>query len=370
MSARRFRFVILPAVWIVFGILTTIQGYVFSAQESEPVTLGVAALRQLPIWPTWALFTPLVLWLGERVPIARHRWVPAVAFHVAGGLVIAAAHSALAMALYGVLFPDTFATEMYGEMFVGFLVARVHFSVFTYWAILGTGYAFTYYEELRRRQIVASQLEAQLAHAQLQALRMQLHPHFLFNTLHAISVLVEEHPSAAKRMITKLGDLLRLSMETSGVQEVSLREELEFLRLYLEIEQIRFHDRLSVRYEIPDDALAARVPIFILQPVVENAIKHGIAQRAGAGTIEIGAARANGRLRLWVWNDGGAALRPDGSPWRDGIGLGTTRARLDHLYGPNGVIDVQSDAGAVRVQVSLPWATRPSDQGERESSHA
>lgn len=359
MPARRFRFVVMPAAWVVFGVLTTIQGYVFSAVEGEPVTLGIAALRQLPVWPTWALFTPFILWLGERVPIARARWRGQVLFHLMSGLVVAAAHSFLAIALYGVMFADTFQNQRLSEMFVSFLAARVHFSVFTYWAVLGTGYAFSYYQELRRRQLSASRLEAELARAQLQALQMQLHPHFLFNTLHAVSVLVEENPSAAKRMITGLGDLLRLTMETSGVQEVTLREELDFLRLYLEIEQIRFHDRLSVQFDIPDEALDVRVPVFILQPVVENAIKHGIAQRAGAGSIAIGASRDDGRLTLWVWNDGGAPSRSSAALWRDGVGLGTTRARLDHMYGHDGSIDIRSDAHAVRVEVTLPWQAGP-----------
>lgn len=359
MTDRRFRFVVMPAVWLVFGVLTTVQGYVFSAVEGEPTSLWVAALRQIPVWPTWALFSPLILWLGERVPIARDSWRGPVLFHLVGGVIVAAAHSLLAIMLYGVMFADTFGNELLPEMFISFLAARIHFSVFTYWAILGTGYAFSYYQELRRRQLVASQLEAQLARAQLQALRMQLHPHFLFNTLHAISVLVEENPPAAKHMITKLGDLLRLTMETSRVQEVTLREELEFLRLYLEIEQIRFHDRLSVEFHIPDAALGVRVPIFILQPVVENAIKHGIAKRAGVGRIEIGAAHNDGRLCLWVWNDAGGSARSAGDAWRDGIGLGTTRARLDHMYGQAGSIDVWADPEAVRVEVTLPWHTEP-----------
>jgi LytS/YehU family sensor histidine kinase len=177
----------------------------------------------------------------------------------------------------------------------------------------------------------ASQLEAQLAQAELQVLKMQLQPHFLFNTLNTIAVLIRKDPDAATEMVGRLSALLRFVLEHSGVQEVSLRTELELLDRYLQIEQTRFGERLSVRLAIDPEALDGRVPNMILQPLVENAIKHGISKRRGAGYIEVTAARINGSLRLEIRDDG-ENFNGD-STVQEGVGLGNTRARLQQLYG-------------------------------------
>src|SRR6185369_4509061 len=190
-----------------------------------------------------------------------------------------------------------------------------------------------YYREGREREIHAAALEAQLAQAQLQTLKMQLQPHFLFNTLNSISALNHEDPRAANRMIARLSELLRLTLENDGAQEVSLHQELDFLKRYLEIQQVRFGDRLKVHFDVAPETMDARVPNLLLQPLVENAIQHGLAPFSAPGEIHIHASRENGLLCLRIADSGPGlpASTPSGAP--DGIGLANTRARLQQLYG-------------------------------------
>jgi sensor histidine kinase YesM len=224
-----------------------------------------------------------------------------------------------------------------------------------YAAIVGILYAFDYYRKYREHEVKASQLEARLAQAQLQALKMQLHPHFLFNTLHAISTLVHKDPEAADRMIARLSDLLRLSLESAGVQEVTLKRELDFLERYLEIEQIRFGDRLKVQMEIAPEVLDAMVPNFILQPLVENAVRHGIAPRATPGRIELFAKRENGQLQLQVRDDGPGLSDGQQQALKSGVGLSNTRARLQQLYGAAHSFELSNaETGGLVVSLTIP----------------
>jgi LytS/YehU family sensor histidine kinase len=225
-----------------------------------------------------------------------------------------------------------------------------------YWAVLGIKYAVNYYRMYQERELRAAQLENQLAQTRLQVLKNQLHPHFLFNTLNNISELVYKDPEAAEQMIASLSDLLRIALDKLDVQEVSLQQELEFLEKYLEIEQMRFHDRLEVRYEIAPEALDARVPNMILQPLVENAIKYGIAPRAEGGSIEIGAKRTNGHLNLKVADDGLGVPFGDVANLNEGVGLSNTRARLKHLYGAEHNFVLQPrDGGGLRLDLQIPF---------------
>jgi sensor histidine kinase YesM len=232
------------------------------------------------------------------------------------------------------------------------LVVNLHFSLAIYWAVVAIHQAILYYRKYRERELQTSQLEARLAQSRLQVLKMQLHPHFLFNTLNAISELVHRDPDAADTMLTDLSDLLRMSFENLEVQEVPLKQELEFLRKYLEIEQMRFQERLRVEMDISPETLGASVPNMILQPLVENAIKHGISPRAEGGRIDITAIRNNGHLQIAVSDDGlGMSQHETESP-REGVGLSNTRKRLRHLYGDRQKFDLRS-AGERGVIVSL-----------------
>jgi LytS/YehU family sensor histidine kinase len=237
-----------------------------------------------------------------------------------------------------------------------------------YWLILLINYAVDYYRRYREGEIRASQLEALLAQAQLQALKMQLQPHFLFNTLNSISALLHKNVQAADTMIARLGDFLRLTLENAGRQDVSLREELEFLRCYLAIETIRFQDRLAVQIEAEPETLDARLPNLILQPIVENAIRHGIAPRSGRGRIAVSAKKQDGVLQVEVTDNGPglASGGSSGSLLREGLGLANTQARLQQLYGRSHRLDMENAlGGGLTVILEIPFKTEPNGKKER-----
>jgi LytS/YehU family sensor histidine kinase len=296
------------------------------------------------------VLTAPVLWLARRLPVVGPGWPTRAVVHVLAGTVAAMLVNAVP-----VLFTLSEAGGRVGE-FYGIMLREqfvLHFSI--YGVVLGAGHAMDFYRKFRERELTASQLETQLARAHLQALKMQLHPHFLFNTLHAVSVLIDEDPKAAAQMVTRLGDLLRLAIDSSSTQEVSLEEELEFLRLYLAIEEMRFHDRLAVQYEIKPETLGAGVPSFILQPLVENSIKHGVSERAGKGRICISSQRTNGRLVLSVEDGGADPAAAPVSTWADGVGLRNTRERLARMYGAEHQVECENVDAGVRVTVSIPY---------------
>jgi LytS/YehU family sensor histidine kinase len=242
------------------------------------------------------------------------------------------------------------------------LPTYLEFTVLIYFAILGLVYAIEYYRRYVRGTVHASRLEAELAKAQLQTLRTQLQPHFLFNTLHAISSLMDEDVRAARRMIARLADLLRTTLETGEQQEVSLLRELETLQLYLDIERERFSDRLRIELDVRPDVLEARVPSLLLQPLVENAVRHGIAPLQRGGRITVSAAREAGSLLLTVEDDGAGALS-DAVP-REGVGLRNTRARLARLYPETHDLTIdRPSAGGFRVQVEIPYSTAAGANG-------
>ena len=234
----------------------------------------------------------------------------------------------------------------------------------TYSAIIGLSYALDYRRESQARAIKEATLETRLVEARLKTLQAELHPHFLFNTLHAISTLVHTSPDAADRMISRLSDLLRLTFDGTGAPAVSLQEELEFLQKYLEIEQIRFQDRLSVLYDVDSETLDAEVPRLILQPLVENAIKHGVSPRSGRGLIQI-----SSRLRdnaLWIEvRDNGVGLDGKGrSRLRSGVGLSNTRARLECLYGTAHRLEFSEGSEGLAVQMQIPLTRLPPGAGD------
>jgi two-component system, LytTR family, sensor kinase len=221
--------------------------------------------------------------------------------------------------------------------------------------------ALRYYRESRERALRASQLETRLVAAQLTTLQQQLHPHFLFNTLHAISSLMHSDIDAADRTLIRLSDLLRLTLERLGEQEVTLDAELEFLRKYLEIERTRFADRLVIRYDIQEGTLDAMVPTLLLQPLVENAIKHGVARKSGAGHIDVSARRDHDMLWLEVRDDGVGLSEDALTALQKGIGVSTTRARLQHQFGADYRFEFHRLSQGVAVVVAVPWRTSTPD---------
>jgi signal transduction histidine kinase len=294
-------------------------------------------LMQFPRWMTWALFTPLIFKLADRFPFRWDRLKASIGIHVLFALGVAAAIEVvwlqISLVLQMYIEPELMARVRtnWAEVYSAAVLSRLVSGAFTYAAVLGVATTLGYHRRAREREVRAAQLEAQLALAQVQALKMQVHPHFLFNTLHAVTVLIREDPTAATKVVTRLGDLLRLTLSRATTAQVSFRRELEILTLYLEIERTRFQDRLEIDYDVQPATLSALVPDLILQPLVENAIRHGVSPNAGTGRITV-RSRREGEWLVVEIRDNGAGLAPGQTP-RDGIGLSTTRARIERLYG-------------------------------------
>ncbi|MDX1530995.1 MAG: histidine kinase [Rhodothermales bacterium] len=324
----------------------------------------------------WALATPLLIGLVRRYPVEgaaalRHALVHLGAA-VALSLTTTTAYAGL-RSTYVRLFeapPEAAWTSGLVETFGLLLLRSIVFDLLFYTAAVAVLHALVSQRRLREREVREAQLETQLARAQVEALRMQLNPHFLFNTLHAISSLMDDDVRKARRMLVDLSDLLRLSLDSVGEQEVPLEQELAFLERYLDIERVRFEDRLAVEVDVDDGALAALVPTLVLQPLVENALKHAIAPFARGGRVTVRAHREGDVLRLAVEDDGpGLAADPAGAPagdgapaarTRQGVGLRNTRERLARLYGGRHRFHLDSPPGrGLTVELELPFHTTP-----------
>jgi hypothetical protein len=346
-------------VWTLFGLFFSTQSYFHAQMYERPMTWRHALLSNLPDWYIWAAFSLLIGWLFRRFPLEKGRLAASLMIHIPASLIIAWVSLALAVsALFiFVIAPDDDHFQWWPVMRRN-VAMSYHWWVLVYWAILGAYQGFDYHRRFREREKRAVQLEAQLVQAQLQALKMQLHPHFLFNTLNSISALLHHDPELADRMIARLGDFLRLTLDNSGAQEVTLQKELEFLKCYLEIERVRFQDRLTVSYDVAPETLDAMVPNLAWQPIVENAIRHAIAPRAGRGHIEMRAQRRGEALQLQVKDDGPGLPSQQNSNglFSKGVGLANTRERLRQLYGNDHRFELAngSDRGLI-VTLEIPY---------------
>lgn len=352
------------ARWLVIFGIFTLCGFFLTSQvafqnqlSKNPVSFWRILSWQLFSGYVWFLLTPLILWLGKKFPFEKGGWKTSLPIHIVISFIIAFSQLAVdAYVLPKLGYLRSYQLESFWETYKIFLLVNLHFSVAIYWAVLSIYQAVSYYRKYRERELATSQLEARLAQSRLQVLKGQLQPHFLFNTLNAISELIYKDREAAERMIGDLSDLLRLSFEKLEVQEISLKQELEFLRKYLEIEQMRFHDRLRVEMEIAPDTLDASVPNMILQPLVENAIKHGIAPRSAGGKIEIEAHRSNGSLELTVSDNGIGVPSGDLEHLTEGVGISNTRRRLKHLYGERHKFQLQNaEPAGLRINLTIPY---------------
>lgn len=302
-------------------------------------------------WLILGSLTPATYYFAKRFPLRRSGWQHALAIHVAGASCLCVTWSALSMGL-GLLLHRHAVEGPHVQVYIGWVLTSIPWALFTYTTILGCVYAFSYFVEAREKEALASHLKAQLFEAKLAALRMQLNPHFLFNSLNAILVLIRENNTgAASRVIELLGEVLHQTLKLDPRHKVPLSEELQFLGQYLAIEQVRFADRLQVTWSIEKQTRSLSVPGFILQPLVENSIKHGITKRAGTGRIEISARIRGSHLELAV-SDDGIGIGPV-SP--DGVGLSNTKERLRLLYGDDASINIhQSSTGGTEVVLSIP----------------
>jgi two-component system, LytTR family, sensor kinase len=316
-------------------------------------------------WYVPALLTPLIFRLAYRFRVDGPHWLRALGVHVFCACSFAVVHWACMISTRLLLFENAnkAATIPWLVFLQRQFLQNLDWTLMVYSTIVGLSYALAYNRESQAGAIRAAQLETRLAEARLRTLEAELHPHFLFNTLHAISTLVHTNPDSADRMISRLSDLLRLTFDRSGAPRVSLQEELEFLQKYLEIEQTRFHDRLSVRFDIDPETLDAEVPRLILQPLVENAIKHGVSPKPGNGLVQIVSRRQDGVLWLEVSDNGVGLSSGARDRLRRGIGLSNTRDRLECLYGSRHKIEFSDGSTGLAVRLEIPFQRVPEPTG-------
>jgi signal transduction histidine kinase len=354
-----------PVRWVFvvatfLGVFSTLQAYrlmTLDMQKSMDVEVGKLLILNLAYWYVPAALAGAIFGLSHRFRLDTPRWPRALAVHAAAALSFSLFHFAMMVVVRSLLWPGAGKPPSLSWITFGqrIFLTNMDWALMTYSAIVGLSHALAYHRESQARALNSAQLEVQLSEARLRTLQAELHPHFLFNTLHAISTLVHSRPESADRMISRLSDLLRLTFDRSGASEVPLQEELEFLQKYLEIEQTRFQDRLTVRFEIEPDTLDAEVPRLILQPLVENAIEHGVSPRSGPGQIQIASRLQHGRLWLEVRDDGVGLTAHARARLRSGIGLANTRDRLDCLYGDAYKLEFSDGGQGLAVRIEIPY---------------
>lgn len=341
----------ITGAWCYFAALLTVNNYVFSAMMGQPISWRDAARFPIINYAIWSVFTPVVLFFCERIR----------RLHCKPGFWVAA-HSTFAVLILllnaAAWIPFSSANGSFENVpraswrFVSLQFWQsVAWNLWMYWVIVGIFYGLDYYFGARDAQLRAAQLESQLAKAELEVLKSQLQPHFLFNTLNLVSSLVHTDAASADDMIGDLGSLLRMSLESHAAHEVSLADEMKALGLYLNIQRLRFLDTLTVQIHIAPDTLEARVPHLILQPLVENAFRHGISKRVGPGLLRIESAQRNGNLKVCISDNGPGT---SGQVANSGIGLSNTRARLERLYGGHAALRVADTAAGFSVELEFP----------------
>jgi two-component sensor histidine kinase len=358
MSYWRVRWSCIFAVATALALFSTLQAYRMTAvtRRLEPGIGTQLLILNTAYWYVPALAAPLVLRLAQRFRFESPGWPRSLLLHLPAFALFSLIHLASMTAVRLGLWPHGGkpTTMSWSAFLQRNYFEQLDWLLMTYAALLALAHAIDYHRESRARAVRNAQLQTQLVQAQLKNLESQLHPHFLFNTLHAVSALIYKRPDAADRMICRLSDLLRLALEHRHAQEVSVKEEIEFLDKYLEIEQIRFQDRLTVRIDVDPEALDLRVPHLILQPLVENAIKHGIARKPGACLIEVTARRQGPGLWLEVHDDGGGLDGRAAEALEKGVGLSNVRERLERLFGPAYRLEFSNVGGGLLVRIVIP----------------
>jgi len=331
-------------VWTLLGASFALSTYLRALQDNIQISWKRILSGYLADFYLWGLLSPLIVLLARRFELRKHfprnLLIHLAASVILSGLVLSAASPLVWYLGYVNLDRNPTLAILWRNN--AFSAYYFHQGLTIYWTTLVVAHALYYYRGLREREAQTAILTAQLAQAQLQALKMQIHPHFLFNTLNSIAALLHKDVEAADRMIAKLGDFLRLTLKRSDAQIVDFEQELEFLKCYLDIEHIRFQDRLTVEMDIDPHALTAMIPNLILQPIVENAVRHGVARQTDPGHISIRARRQGARLIMRV-EDNGPGLKPSSNG--SGIGLSNTRARLEQFYGSDFSFQIANSAG-------------------------
>ena len=352
-SRRLVRYGLIWGVWTIVALFFCMQVYVMASAGRSRASFG-DYLFQASTCYLWALATPLVLWLSRRYCIERQNWRRRAALHFGTSILLSSTLLVTHYVLYWTLLGR--ASSITAFRLFNFTFFNLDKWMLIYWLILGMSHAFSYYNSFRKGELKASELRTQLVQSQLEALKMQVHPHFLFNTLHSISALLSKDTEGARKMITRLGDFLRLTLENSGSMEVTLQQEIEFLNGYLEIERIRFQDRLTTEIHVDPEVLDVRVPNLILQPIVENAMRHAIGNST-SGHVEVSAAARNGVVRIEVKDNGPGIQAEQLVDCRRGrgVGLANTQARLVGLYGDAARFELSNNpTGGLIVALEIP----------------
>jgi two-component system LytT family sensor kinase len=344
---------VLFGVATIIAVLYSIERYFYSRLVGEPVALTQLIPAELLFTYAWALLTPLVMFVAKRFPVWGNRRLRNWLVQLAAMVTFVLVHVTLFALATAALDSRLPAATSFPQLFGRYLLSWTVLDAIVFCTLIAVHNAVVYYRVSKDRAIRASQLEARLAQTQLHMLRMQLQPHFLFNTLHSISALMHKDVRRADSMVAALSDLLRMSLQNIGAQEVALQSELEFLQRYLEIMSLRFGDRLKVSLDVDPETRDARVPNLFLQPLVENSFRHGFGD-LGQGSITISVQRDGGMLRCDVVDDG-RGLR---TGHKEGVGLASTRQRLAHLYGDNHTFALRGAPGeGVHVTMAIPFSS-------------
>ncbi len=345
---------LIAASWSVFGILLGEQVYMLRGSGSVLNSWVRAVGFELNYCFVWAVTTPLILQLGHIFPLRRGRLWVSLCIHLVLSVAVAASVQATHVALLSLRNAAVFPMPPLNGLGRSVLMT-IDYGCILYWVVLLIGQSIQYVKHYNAAQVRQAQLQEELAEAQLQALRMQMHPHFLFNALNSVSELIYENPSAAERMIGRLSELLRIYLRTSERQEISLAQEVKFVERYLEVQKMRFEEKLTIRITLDPASESACVPALILQPLVENAVIHGVADCEADGTVEIKAAVNQSLLELRV-ADNGAGLREGSGGFREGIGIRNTRRRLQRMYGDRHTLIIEGlPGGGTQALISIPF---------------
>jgi two-component system LytT family sensor kinase len=361
---------LLFAIWTAYGLFSACQAHYWYSFSKEPMSWKNSFRHEMTYAWIWCACSPAVLWFSMRFRIERAHRARHLLVHVA----VMTVFVAFTKTLFEFISPyDSAFLHFTWQKLIRSIVSNADTGAMLYWLIILIEHSFVYYKRYSNGLINAGRLQTELARAQLQALKMQLHPHFLFNTLHTITALVHEDPERAERVIARLSELLRLFLATSTIHEVSLGEELRILDLYLEIERTRFEDRLSFHCDVPSELRDAMVPNLVLQPLVENAIRHGVGKKSGPGWISVAAERYGETLVLRV-TDNGEGLREAGSDREtggrpeSGKGLAITRGRLESLYGSRQSLVLRNQqTGGAEVRITMPFKKDMEDPRVQET---
>jgi len=347
---------LLLAAFGALSLLTAGQGYLARRATAEETPVFVFVGFGAASWVSWLALAPLVIAVGRRVPFSRTTWRQAAAVHTITLLGCYIVSTLVLIWLSTLLLAPTEPATFDMAMLTLLTSSRLSLAIFTYATILAMDRVLLTREVLRWRELQAIRLEQLATQSRLDALAARLEPHFLFNTLQSVSALVDTDPPRARTMLAQVGDLLRDALSSPGTGDVRLQEELRLLSRYLAIEETRFADRLQVEWDIAPDATSLAVPRFLLQPIAENALRHGLAPKTGRGRLRIGAARTGPQLQLVIWNDG----VPLPATVREGVGLTTTRERLLTRYGTVASLTLRTTLdGGVATVIDVPAIEAP-----------